>query len=374
MSEIPLLLKPCEAEILPDKIAHHEWEHRFNLMVVKRLGPSLVPAEVVGPPRFVRQGDGGDRAQDQSAGGQGRDRGSQGQGRQARGGHPRLHPRRSTPLFLQPRLPPGPHHPQDRGEERGASILHRHLLCRPRGRDPRGREAHASEVVQAQDRLTRHPQPGQGVDGGRAASALNLAAILRALLRPFGNHVITRIGERPTAPVRGIPADIAWYAYSCSQCGYCVQECDQYYGRGWESQSPRGKWYWLREFMEGREKWDQKQVDTILVCTTCEMCDARCSASLPIEPSWMKLRGQLIQDEGKMTFPPLRADGRRPREGRGHLGGVPQGSHGMVPQEPTGKARPGKEGPRVLLRRVYGGLCRARHRPGRGAPARQGRG
>src|SRR5574341_720787 len=43
------LIKPCEAEILSDRIARHEWEHRFKLMVVKRLGPSLVPAEVIVP-------------------------------------------------------------------------------------------------------------------------------------------------------------------------------------------------------------------------------------------------------------------------------------------------------------------------------------
>jgi hypothetical protein len=32
----------------------------------------------------------------------------------------------------------------------------------------------------------------------------------------------------------------------------------------------------------------------------------RCSAVLPIEPSWMKLRGQLIHEEQKMTFRPSR--------------------------------------------------------------------
>ncbi|GFO96234.1 hypothetical protein ig2599ANME_0423 [groundwater metagenome] len=43
------MVKSCEAEILSDRIAKHEWEHRFKLMVVKRLGPSLVPAEVIIP-------------------------------------------------------------------------------------------------------------------------------------------------------------------------------------------------------------------------------------------------------------------------------------------------------------------------------------
>jgi Fe-S oxidoreductase len=57
--------------------------------------------------------------------------------------------------------------------------------------------------------------------------------------------------------------------------------------------------------MAGREQWDQRMVDTFLVCTTCEMCDTRCSTNLPIEPSWMKLRGMLINEEQRMTFPPF---------------------------------------------------------------------
>ncbi|MEO0297272.1 MAG: (Fe-S)-binding protein, partial [candidate division WOR-3 bacterium] len=79
----------------------------------------------------------------------------------------------------------------------------------------------------------------------------------------------------------------------------------QFYGRGWESQSPRGKWFFLREFMEGRENFNQKMVDSFLACTTCERCNLRCSANLPIEESWMELRGKLVDEEKKMTFPPF---------------------------------------------------------------------
>ena len=46
---LPDLFKTCQAELLSDRIAHHEWDNRFKIMVVKRLGPSLVPAEVVIP-------------------------------------------------------------------------------------------------------------------------------------------------------------------------------------------------------------------------------------------------------------------------------------------------------------------------------------
>ncbi|MCB0226019.1 MAG: FAD-binding oxidoreductase, partial [Anaerolineae bacterium] len=147
--------------------------------------------------------------------------------------------------------------------------------------------------------------PGKVIGNGLMGSLLNLAGTVEPLIRPFGNSVITQVGERTEEPVRDIPADIAWYAYACSQCGYCIDECDQFYGRGWESQSPRGKWFWLREYMEGREDWNQQMVDTFLSCTTCEMCNLRCSAALPIEPSWLKLRGQLVEEKEMMTFPPF---------------------------------------------------------------------
>jgi Fe-S oxidoreductase len=125
-------------------------------------------------------------------------------------------------------------------------------------------------------------------------------------VRFFGNRSASPVGERTEGQGRrGIPDDVAWYAWACSQCGYCVDECDQYYGRGWESQTSRGKWYFLRQYMQGKVDWNQKMVDSILACTTCELCNVRCCEDLPIEPSWLKLRGQLIGDENRLTFPPF---------------------------------------------------------------------
>jgi Fe-S oxidoreductase len=71
------------------------------------------------------------------------------------------------------------------------------------------------------------------------------------------------------------------------------------------SHSPRGKYAYLKEVIEGREKFDQHMVDTFLVCTTCEVCNTRCQLQLPVEHSWMTMRGKLVQDEGRMTFPPF---------------------------------------------------------------------
>ncbi len=35
------------------------------------------------------------------------------------------------------------------------------------------------------------------------------------------------------------------------------------------------------------------------------MCNTRCQLQLPVEHSWMTMRGKLIHDEGRMTFPPF---------------------------------------------------------------------
>jgi len=304
-SKLPSILKLCEAEILSDKIAHHEWEHRFKLMVVKRLGPSLVPAEVVIP-----LGSLGDvmmeieRKVDQPIVKEGVVI------RRGAGGKPEV-----VILGFIP------------SDQRKFSynfvfslVLTIMKIAEKHGGRPyatglyfasKAKEILGSERAKKMKKFKKQVDPkgilnpGKVLGGGLMSTALTVAGVFEPMIRPFGNYVITQVGERPGKPVKGIPADVAWYAYSCSQCGYCIEECDQFYGRGWESQSPRGKWYWLREYMEGREKWNQFMVDTMIVCTTCELCNLRCSAALPIEPSWMKLRGKLINEDKRMTFPPF---------------------------------------------------------------------
>jgi Fe-S oxidoreductase/FAD/FMN-containing dehydrogenase len=305
MSKLPDLLKPCQAEILSERIARHEWKNRYKLMVVKRLGPSLVPAEVIIPlfslGEVMTQIE---RKVNQPVVKEGVVI------RKSNNGQPEV-----VILGFIP------------SDQRGFSynfvfslVLTIMKIAEKHGGRPYSTGMYfarkADEILgkQRADRFRTFKKqidpkgilnPGKVIAGGVTGTALGLASAFEPLMRPFGNYVITQVGERPTKPVRNIPADVAWYAYGCSQCGYCIDECDQFYGRGWESQSPRGKWYWLREYMEGREEWNQFMVDTILVCTTCELCNLRCSAVLPIEPSWMKLRGRLIDKEKRMTFPPF---------------------------------------------------------------------
>ncbi len=304
-SALPGLAKKSEACILSDKIAEHEWENRFKLMVVKRLGPSLVPSEVIIPLSNL-----GDVMKEI--------------------GHKVSQPVVKEGVIIRNGIEGKPEVvilgfiPSDQ-RKFSYNFVFGLVLSIIRIAEKYGGRPYATglyfsrkaDSVLGKERVNRMRafknevdpfkimNPGKVIGSGPLGIALQIAGILEPFIRPLGNSVTTLVGERPEKEIRGIPKDVAWYAYSCSQCGYCVEECDQFYGRGWESQSPRGKWYWLREYMEGRVKWDQKMVDTIISCTTCEMCDLRCSASLPIEPSWMKLRGKLIHEEKKMTFPPF---------------------------------------------------------------------
>jgi Fe-S oxidoreductase/FAD/FMN-containing dehydrogenase len=302
---LPGIMSSCGGQMLSDEIAHHEWENRFKIMLVKRLGPSLVPAEIVVP--LSSLGKVLKEIEDKV------DQPVVKEGvavRKGLNGRPEVvilgfipSDQRKfnynfvfglalTIMKIAERYGGRPYATGLYFSGEANRILGREKVARLRAFrkkvDPRG-------VL----------NPGKVVESGPIGALMAVARAFEPLIRPFGNSVTTHLGERPDRPVRGIPADVAWYAYGCSQCGYCIDECDQFYGRGWESQSPRGKWYWLREYMEGREEWDQFMVDTMIVCTTCELCNLRCSASLPIEPSWMKLRGMLITDEKRMTFPPF---------------------------------------------------------------------
>jgi len=305
MRQLPEVLRSCGAEFLSDEVAHHEWKNRFKVMLVKRLGPSLVPAEIVVPLSVL-----GDVMEEIGA-------------------------KIKQPLVKEGVvIREGTHGKPEvailgfiPGDQRkfNFNFVFGLVLTIFKIAEKHGGRAYATGLylskkaakILGEDKLMRLKafkvqvdptsilNPGKVITPGLLAKAISIGEAFEPIVRTLGNSVVTEIGERPSKPLRDIPADVAWYAYGCSQCGYCIDECDQFYGRGWESQSPRGKWYWLREYMEGREEWDPFMVDTLLVCTTCELCNLRCSASLPIEPAWMKLRGLLVQEKKKMTFPPF---------------------------------------------------------------------
>jgi Fe-S oxidoreductase/FAD/FMN-containing dehydrogenase len=347
--EINKIMASCQGELLSPEIARHEWANRFNLMIVKRLGPSLVPAEVVVPLEklgevmeeieasinqplvkegvIIRQGRNG---QSEAV---------------LLGFIPSDQRRFSYNFVFGLVLTVIKIAEKYGGRPYSTGLYFGAKAARVLGGEKREKIRAFKKQIDPHNILN----PGKVLGNRTLDILMTLLGSLEALIRPFGNVVTTRVGERIEKEKAGLPADVVWYAYACSQCGYCVDECDQFYGRGWESQSPRGKWYWLREYMAGKVKWNQFMVDTFLVCTTCELCNLRCSASLPIEPSWMKLRGKLVHEDRQMTFPPFEIMAAALRSQGDIWAGYRRHRSDWFPQELRAKHGPGRKSENVYF-------------------------
>jgi Fe-S oxidoreductase/FAD/FMN-containing dehydrogenase len=97
--------------------------------------------------------------------------------------------------------------------------------------------------------------------------------------------------------------DLVNEAFVCAQCGYCKVVCSEYMGKGWESSAPRGKFYFLREYIRGNKEFSNYLKDEFLLCTTCKRCNNVCQVNIPIQEKWDDMRGFLVQEKGMPTFP-----------------------------------------------------------------------
>lgn len=314
--------------VLPDEIAEREWEERFKPMRLKRIGPSLIAAEAVVPLdrlNFVLKG---------------------------------FDDKISLPLVVEGTVIKGrevlllgfiPHDERSLGFTPAYALS---LTALKIAKDNGGRAystglyfKREAESVLGSDRAKAIADykkridpswllnPGKVIGAGAIDRVMAIAEAVEPLARLFGNAAKPRIEEKLDGEVKGLPGDVAFYAYACAQCGYCERGCTQFYGRGWQSHSPRGKWYFLKEVIEGRERLTQKDVDRFLVCTTCERCDVACQLDLPIEPSWGKLRGKLINEDKKMTFPAFEMMAASARKERNIWASYSKDRDAWVPEE-----------------------------------------
>jgi Fe-S oxidoreductase/FAD/FMN-containing dehydrogenase len=309
------------AQRLPDALTQREWEERFQIMHVKRLGPSLIPTELVLP-----LGNLGTALTD-------------------------IENRIHQPLLFEGVVVAGakpeaillgfiPHDIRTPAFNVAFGLA---LSAVARAKRYGGRVyasglyfAQEAESVLGAERLRRLRALKQEIDpkgimnpgkilrmGIRDRSLLttfmNAATAFEPLVRvaanlataPMVEHADGNPGDGPVTDAdrargagrRGIPDDVAWYAQTCAQCGFCVGECDQFYGRGWESESPRAKWFFLREYMAGRAEFEPDWTRKFLACTTCELCNVKCPLELPNEPSWLEMRGELVEERGDLTLP-----------------------------------------------------------------------
>jgi len=98
---------------------------------------------------------------------------------------------------------------------------------------------------------------------------------------------------------------------ACLQCGYCIDVCEAHEQAPWESVTPRGKIYYLRQLdtagqsdkLFGRDvKLSPYFVDAMYKCTGCGNCEVVCHANIPLVEFWEVVRKWMV-DEGAGPMP-----------------------------------------------------------------------
>lgn len=93
---------------------------------------------------------------------------------------------------------------------------------------------------------------------------------------------------------------------ACLQCGYCISVCEAHNQTPWESDTPRGKIYYLNQLsqsdkvIDGLLKRDVTLnpyfVDAMYRCTGCGSCEVVCHAQIHLVDLWEKVRTWLVQE------------------------------------------------------------------------------
>ncbi|GAV21813.1 FAD-binding and (Fe-S)-binding domain-containing protein [Carboxydothermus pertinax] len=97
--------------------------------------------------------------------------------------------------------------------------------------------------------------------------------------------------------IKGLPAEMVEESYICAQCGFCRTNCTVFMPDPWESNSPRGKWYLLNQYVRGEIELNEELVSSLILCTTCKKCDVVCQTNLPNAERWIGLR-PVVNEKG----------------------------------------------------------------------------
>jgi heterodisulfide reductase subunit D len=93
--------------------------------------------------------------------------------------------------------------------------------------------------------------------------------------------------------------------YACLQCGYCRSICPIYAEKGWESFTPRGKLYWMKQMtdqgfidkllgrkIEPTEEW----INAMFSCTLCSRCETECHVNIKFHEFWDDAKKWMVQN------------------------------------------------------------------------------
>ncbi len=104
--------------------------------------------------------------------------------------------------------------------------------------------------------------------------------------------------------------------YACLQCGYCKSVCPVYRETGWESLTPRGKVYLLKQLISkdsfldkilGKKITDfltsrgqislEEAMTKIYTCTLCSRCETICHVDIDFHKYWEEIREWMVENK-----------------------------------------------------------------------------
>lgn len=112
-------------------------------------------------------------------------------------------------------------------------------------------------------------------------SARGVAGIGAALGRVLGGR------NQEVKPLTDLPNDMENSAFACAECGFCRSKCTVFLPDPWEDNSPRGKWYLIKEYAKGHIPFDLPMVHKLNICTTCKRCEQTCEVSLKMADEYL---------------------------------------------------------------------------------------
>ena len=79
----------------------------------------------------------------------------------------------------------------------------------------------------------------------------------------------------------------------CARCGFCTFVCPAYLDTLWDSQSPRGKLYQLRDLIKNKKPIPADFAARIFDCTLCGACQEICQTNIPLLRFWQLTRQEI---------------------------------------------------------------------------------
>ncbi|WP_428844925.1 FAD-binding and (Fe-S)-binding domain-containing protein [Calderihabitans maritimus] len=276
--------------ILSEDAARHEWENRYYPMRIKKKGPSLIAAEVIVPiervPDFleaVAKKKNGEFAFEGTLNGP--------EEATLLGFMLADERKKNFPLAYSASLAVADLAPKYGGRVYSLGMYFTDAAVQHFGGDGLKELWEKKQELDPQGILNPGKVFPPSVDAKSPVKALNTAINMARKGQSLLGAASKLLGGMGGGRLAGeLPEEMAEHAFICAQCGYCRSTCTVFDAQPWESNSPRGKWYILTEYLKGNLSIDEEVASSLLFCTTCKKCDVICQTDLPIAEHWLHMR------------------------------------------------------------------------------------